>query len=361
MTPSYVDPFDSVLQSPLDHEGALEVMSTDSTQQLIGQTSATSFDMSTIVQSLVPLDPFGQAQNLVNPFISPVAMSPITGSSMTVSSTAPYGLLNQEMTMPRCEEWSFGPSSMHLPTHSQSIQTAKQRNESSARLPCTPSMAMYQFVDERWPNKQQTMNFPVREPSPPSAASSNMSSPPSATDCSTEKPKRRRHSAPCSTSTGRSSRRRESHQTSVASLVSLANNDPTNEFINGIEYITFMYSCNRVVKEYTIRADIHNVSIDDIPLSFRVPNTVYPRANVPRPEYEGNRWAYESCCNKLGWILAYLNRDELEGRRGLIQRAVDSYRNLHKEMKSRRVARLEKIQNGTLRKRRAKRASSVEY
>ncbi|KAG0171272.1 hypothetical protein DFQ30_001242 [Apophysomyces sp. BC1015] len=347
------------MQSPLDHEGALGAMSTDSAQQLMGTTSASPFDMSTIVQSLMPLDPFGPAQSLVNSFISPIAMSPIPGSSMAVSSVSTYGPLNQEMHMPRSEEWAFGPSSMQLSAHSQPLQQPDQ--QSCGYAACAPSMAMYQFVDERWPTKCHAADFVLRDPSPPSAASSNMSTPPPATNCYSEKPKRRRHSAPCTTTNGRSSRRRESHQTSVASLVSLANNDPTNEFVNGIEYITFMYSCNRVVKEYTIRADIHHLSIDDIPSSFRVPNTVYPRANVSRPEYEGNRWAYESCCNKLGWILSFLNRDELEGRRGLIQRAVDSYRNLHKEMKSRRVARLEKIQNGTLRKRRAKRAASVEY
>lgn len=78
---------------------------------------------------------------------------------------------------------------------------------------------------------------------------------------------------------------------------------------------------------------------------------MYPRANLPRETYRGNRWAYETECNMLGWKLAYLNANEIAGKRGLIQRAVDSYRNRYPSMRSRRVARQEKLLNGTLRKR----------
>ena len=78
---------------------------------------------------------------------------------------------------------------------------------------------------------------------------------------------------------------------------------------------------------------------------------MYPRANLPRETYRGNRWAYETECNVLGWKLASLNANEIAGKRGLIQRAVDSYRNRYPSMRSRRVARQEKLLNGTLRKR----------
>lgn len=53
----------------------------------------------------------------------------------------------------------------------------------------------------------------------------------------------------------------------------------------------------------------------------------------------------------MGWKLAYLNLEEIAGKRGLIQRAVDSYRNRYPSMRSRRVARQEKLLKGTLRKR----------
>lgn len=56
----------------------------------------------------------------------------------------------------------------------------------------------------------------------------------------------------------------------------------------------------------------------------------------------------------MGWKLAWLNKEEIAGKRGLIQRAVDSYRNRYPSMRSRRVARQEKLLNGTLRKRKNK-------
>ncbi|GAN08866.1 hypothetical protein MAM1_0228c08383 [Mucor ambiguus] len=162
------------------------------------------------------------------------------------------------------------------------------------------------------------------------------------------------HSAPT-----RTYRRRASSHPSVASVVSLSAHEPVARIIDGVEYITFLYSHDRLVKEYTVQTNVDTVNLDDIPAGFRVQNAIYPRANVSREEYDGNRWEYETSCNKLGWELCWLNQEQLCGRRGLIQRAVDSYRNRHAEMRSRRVTRQEKVANGTLRKRRAKKAASA--
>ncbi|KAI9277541.1 hypothetical protein BY458DRAFT_432868 [Sporodiniella umbellata] len=125
--------------------------------------------------------------------------------------------------------------------------------------------------------------------------------------------------------------------------------DPVAEIKNGIEWVSFVYSHNRTLKRYSIRTDIQNVILDDE--KFKAENCVYPRANLPKETYKGNRWAYETECNDLGWKLAWLNKEEIAGKRGLIQRAVDSYRNRYPNMRSRRVARQEKLLNGTLRKR----------
>ncbi|KAI9304678.1 hypothetical protein BJ944DRAFT_266471 [Cunninghamella echinulata] len=155
----------------------------------------------------------------------------------------------------------------------------------------------------------------------------------------------------------RQQRRRSTHP-SVASVVSLTAHEPVSSLINGIEHITFLYSHERLVKEYTIRTDVDSVDLDTIPFSFRCQNTIYPRANVEKEDYTGNRWNYESSCNTLGWKLCWLNQQQLCGKRGLIQRAVDSYRNRHTDMRSRRVTRQEKVANGTLRKRRSKKSIS---
>ncbi|KAI8068251.1 hypothetical protein BC940DRAFT_333007 [Gongronella butleri] len=124
---------------------------------------------------------------------------------------------------------------------------------------------------------------------------------------------------------------------------------PRVEIRDGIEWVSFVYSHNRIINQYEIRTDIDNICVEDIDPSFRDENCVYPRAHVPRAAYQGNRWDYETQCNVLGWKLSWLNRD-LVGKRGLIQRAVDSYRNRNPTMRSRRVTRQAKLLDGQTRK-----------
>ncbi|ORX48310.1 hypothetical protein DM01DRAFT_1409971 [Hesseltinella vesiculosa] len=176
----------------------------------------------------------------------------------------------------------------------------------------------------------------------------------------TKTPKQRRHShhaSHASHSDHHPVRRRLSSHPSVASVVSLTAHAPVHKIVEGIEHLSFLYSHDRLVKEYTVRIDVDAINLDLVPTNFRDANTIYPRANVPREHYDGNRWEYESTCNSLGWKLCWLNKEQLCGRRGLIQRAVDAYRNHHTDMRSRRVTRQEKVANGTLRKRKSKRYS----
>ncbi|KAI9263550.1 hypothetical protein EDC94DRAFT_540065 [Helicostylum pulchrum] len=137
-------------------------------------------------------------------------------------------------------------------------------------------------------------------------------------------------------------------------------NEPTTEMKDGVEWVSFVYSHNRTLKRYSIRTDLLQVDTTLIDDKFKSENCVYPRANLPKEEYHGNRWAYETECNLLGWKLAWLNKEEIAGKRGLIQRAVDSYRNRYPSMRSRRVARQEKLLNGTLRKRKHREGDDQE-
>ncbi|CAK7271533.1 hypothetical protein SEPCBS119000_004655 [Sporothrix epigloea] len=113
---------------------------------------------------------------------------------------------------------------------------------------------------------------------------------------------------------------------------------------NGVQWIAFEYSRDRVKMEYTIRCDVESVSADDLSEEFKQDNCVYPRACCPREQYRGNRLQYESECNTVGWSLAQLN-PALRGKRGLIQRAVDSWRNSNQDsrLRSRRVRRMAKL------------------
>jgi len=126
---------------------------------------------------------------------------------------------------------------------------------------------------------------------------------------------------------------------------------PITEYRDGIEYLIFTYSTRGQQQEYTIRVDIDNVHSDDIPDDFKADNCVYPRALCPRDQYVGNRWEYETACNDLAWRLCWMNQHVLCAKRGLIQRAVDSYRNRTQDCQSRRVTRQKKLEEGTLRRR----------
>ncbi|SPN99824.1 uncharacterized protein DNG_02676 [Cephalotrichum gorgonifer] len=113
---------------------------------------------------------------------------------------------------------------------------------------------------------------------------------------------------------------------------------------NGVQWIAFEYSRDRVKMEYTIRCDVESVQTDQLSAEFKTENCVYPRACCPKEEYRGNRQVYETDCNTVGWALADLN-PPLRGKRGLIQRAVDSWRNSNQDprLRSRRVRRMAKV------------------
>lgn len=115
---------------------------------------------------------------------------------------------------------------------------------------------------------------------------------------------------------------------------------------NGVQWIAFEYSRDRVKMEYTIRCDVESVNVEELSQEFKSNNCVYPRACCGKDQYKGNRLHYESECNAVGWALAQLNPN-LREKRGLIQRAVDSWRNSNQDvrLRSRRVRRMAKIHN----------------
>ncbi|KAF9769017.1 hypothetical protein IL306_013623 [Fusarium sp. DS 682] len=112
---------------------------------------------------------------------------------------------------------------------------------------------------------------------------------------------------------------------------------------NSVHWIAFQYSRNRVEMEYTIRCDIKSVNTDELSPEFKQENCIYLRTYCPDHQYRGNRLVYETDCNRIGWALAKLN-PVLQGKRGLIQRAVDSWRNsgVNPKLLSRRVRRMAK-------------------
>jgi len=118
---------------------------------------------------------------------------------------------------------------------------------------------------------------------------------------------------------------------------------PQVEYRDNTEWLHFTYSTKGHVQEYCIRVDVDELHLDEIPADFKDENCVYPRALVPKESYTGNRWDYETNVNDIAWKLTWRNPGILCGKRGLIQRAVDSYRNRTSENRSRRVMRQEKM------------------
>jgi len=113
--------------------------------------------------------------------------------------------------------------------------------------------------------------------------------------------------------------------------------------VDGVQWIRFEYSKDRVKVSYEIRCDVESVDTNALNQVHKDQNCVYPRACSSKEPYRGNRLQYETECNEVGWALAELN-PSLRGKRGLIQRAVDSWRNSNRDQKlrSRRVRRLAK-------------------
>lgn len=138
-------------------------------------------------------------------------------------------------------------------------------------------------------------------------------------------------------------------------IVNLPASQPTIRTIDGEQRLCFKYNTkisdsamSSLPKteldenEFCVRFDLEAIDITKLNDKFKMDNCVYPRANVPQEIYTGNRWDYETECNKLAWQFVALNPILLYGKKGLIQRAVDSYRNINKQSRSRRIVKQEK-------------------
>lgn len=110
------------------------------------------------------------------------------------------------------------------------------------------------------------------------------------------------------------------------------------ERADGVQWMEFEYNRKRGVHLYRIRCDTGTVDLTLLAADFKLRNSVYP--SVLKDGASNRRMAYMRECNNDAWALVMLN-PELDGQRGLIQRAVDSLRNSSNNPKrhSRRVRR----------------------
>ncbi|KAJ3246936.1 hypothetical protein HDU78_005798 [Chytriomyces hyalinus] len=126
---------------------------------------------------------------------------------------------------------------------------------------------------------------------------------------------------------------------------------PTVLVRDDVEWIEFTYEVKGKATLFEIRTDVDdNLDLGALDEAFKARNCVYPGARVEKELYKGNRYKYESSVNEFGWKLCHIN-PSICGQKGLIQRAVDTFRNRFEELRSRRLMRHQKFQNGTLRRR----------
>lgn len=122
----------------------------------------------------------------------------------------------------------------------------------------------------------------------------------------------------------------------------------------GIPWLEFQYPREGTKHRYRIRCDIDDLDVSQMDIQFRVDNCIYPGAMAPPEEYRGHRRNYETECNFIGWKLVFKN-PVLQHKRGLIQRAVDTYRNSSRNVsirsrRARRLAKLHRLKDKSTRK-----------
>lgn len=113
-------------------------------------------------------------------------------------------------------------------------------------------------------------------------------------------------------------------------IVNLPASQPYIKIMDGEERLCFKYNTkvsesamNAMPKaeleesEFAVRFDLESVDITKLNEKFKADNCVYPRANIPYEMYMGNRWNYETECNRLAWQFVSLNPVLLYGKRGL--------------------------------------------
>lgn len=149
-------------------------------------------------------------------------------------------------------------------------------------------------------------------------------------------------------------------------IVNLPASQPYIRTIDGEERLCFKYNTkvsetamNAMPRaelednEFCVRFDIETVDVSKISEKFKADNVIYPRANIPKESYTGNRWIYETECNKLAWQFVTLNHVLLYGKKGLIQRAVDSYRKFNKQSRNKKYRGDDSSEDDTSRRKRS--------
>ena len=253
---------------------------------------------------------------------SPASISSPQDHQRGASYRAPYGSsYYSHYSLPNTSQYLPTSASSHYSTSSQA-QVSPQYQPSHV-LPSPSSYSQSGFMEQS-PRERSSYQ-------PPLQLSSQYMGPPAAT------------SAKPPGSAGGVNSGNRSHQGAAPGPIPATQPVVTQKGPDGQQVIQFEYSRDRVKVVYDIVCNTESVDTSKLPAEFKETNAVYPKARN-KDVYKGNRWEYEARCNELGWALAELN-PSIRGKRGVIQRAVDSLRNCSHDpqQRSRRVRRLQKV------------------
>ncbi|GAM88775.1 hypothetical protein ANO11243_068090 [Dothideomycetidae sp. 11243] len=109
----------------------------------------------------------------------------------------------------------------------------------------------------------------------------------------------------------------------------------------GSKMIMFCYKAGgreeQLIMNYDLARslDLEGEGLTDLQ-DFKIENSVYLKALTK--DAKASRLKYETECNEIAWKIAYTH-PEFQSRRGVLQQAVDAYRNNTEGMESRRVKR----------------------
>lgn len=201
------------------------------------------------VKNMLPLTPPESSLSNSNNFVTIATKQPINFNNYNSIYSSNFPQYSREITPP-------------------SSASASRSNSPNSSVSTPPPMPY--FLPQQQPQYQMMSHSNIHD----NAINYNSSNITTTVNTQKARGPGRRRSADGQSVPTRTYRRRASSHPSVASVVSLSAHEPVARIIDGIEYITFLYSHDRLVKEYTVQTNVDSVNIDEIPAGFRVQNAV---------------------------------------------------------------------------------------
>eukprot|EP00917_Polyrhabdina_sp_WS-2016_P028119 GHVP01059992.1.p1 GENE.GHVP01059992.1~~GHVP01059992.1.p1 ORF type:complete len:348 (+),score=68.95 GHVP01059992.1:2-1045(+) len=105
------------------------------------------------------------------------------------------------------------------------------------------------------------------------------------------------------------------------------------EKVDGREWLVFKNSSRESLNRLLIEG-IEDIPTNTLTPDFKLNHSIFPEALYKNSHYKGTRWIYKKRVNELSWKICILNQDRLDFKKGLLKKAVVSYIELKKAIKT---------------------------